>query len=236
MARFDARQLEIWKMQTEYCYVMRYMFDDGIAANLEANDFRVLVYIKMCASFQDGYSFPAYQTIADKCGIKRKTAMTCVKRLVEQGLLVKEKRGTTYGYRVVEKLTAHSTAEEEKTALLEHYYIPNQVKKRQQEYKQFARTGKNPNPAEIKVTINVSIQNNIVTGNKDSTINIAPQVNNMDALAEIANNPDIPVGTREQALNILRMTNEPSFQNEITEKLSGLLIRSLKEGSDDDVQ
>lgn len=40
-----------------------------------------------------GYCWPAYSTIAEDCGICRRSAIYSVKRLVECGYLVKAKRG-----------------------------------------------------------------------------------------------------------------------------------------------
>ena len=43
-------------------------------------------------SGEKGYCWPAYERIAEDCGISRITAIRSVKRLVEYGYLVKSKR------------------------------------------------------------------------------------------------------------------------------------------------
>lgn len=233
--RPDNRQLEIWKIHSDYCYVLRSIYDDGIVATLEGTDFKVLVYIKMCASFQDGFAYPSYQKIADTCGVQRKTAIKAVGRLETSGLLVKEKRGNIYGYRVVEKLRATSVKEgDESTALLEHYYIPNEAKQRQKDYKQFAKTGKNPNPGNIKISINLNIQNNFIQNNENSTINIAPQQASMETLADIAARDDLPVGAREQALKMLRIAEDPRFKEDMLERFGKMLVDNIHKGMDEE--
>lgn len=56
-----------------------------------------LTYIYLCRCSNNGSTaFPSYNTIADKCGISRKTAMVAVKTLTDNNLISKQIRSKDY--------------------------------------------------------------------------------------------------------------------------------------------
>lgn len=70
---------------------------DILPKRAKADKRLVLSDIKVLATLQErsstkGYCWPAYNRIAEDCGISKRTAIYSVKRLVEYGYLVKSKR------------------------------------------------------------------------------------------------------------------------------------------------
>jgi len=75
------------KMQVPYFQVPNDVFD------LDLKSYEKMVYIYLCRCCNNGSdAFPSYQTIADKCGISKSSAMRAVKTLEENDLLYKECR------------------------------------------------------------------------------------------------------------------------------------------------
>ncbi len=63
------------------------IFDQGLTAE------QISVYLYLCrCSNQGSTAFPSYQTIGERCGMSRSTALRVVKRLVSLGWLIKTTR------------------------------------------------------------------------------------------------------------------------------------------------
>ena len=76
------------KLNVPYFQAPNNIFEVGL------KDYELLVYLYLCRCGNNGgRAFPSYQTIADKCGISRSTAVRAIKSLAENHhLIAKQKR------------------------------------------------------------------------------------------------------------------------------------------------
>lgn len=59
---------------------------------LTNNEKLVYIVLQSFTNAHENTAFPSYSTIAKLASISRQTAITCVKSLIEKGLIIKEKR------------------------------------------------------------------------------------------------------------------------------------------------
>jgi predicted transcriptional regulator len=66
-------------------------FNKIFEADITKDDKLVFLYLCRCSN-NNKFAFPSYKTIAEKCSISRKTAITSVKNLLQNNLLIKKNR------------------------------------------------------------------------------------------------------------------------------------------------
>jgi DNA-binding MarR family transcriptional regulator len=106
VARTEMRavQHELSRAETTWFHIFRNMIDSGDAAKLGGTTFLVYAVIKAHANFGTGRAFPGIETIAEKAGISADQVTRCIKKLEEQGYLLKEKSGRRNIYTLIEKV------------------------------------------------------------------------------------------------------------------------------------
>ena len=79
-------------MTVPYFQVPNDVFEIG----LNKHEILVYTYLARCSN-QGSHAFPSYNTIAKKCSMSRRTAISSIQSLEEKGLLTKQQRFRDYG-------------------------------------------------------------------------------------------------------------------------------------------
>ncbi len=72
------------------------VIDEGEERKMKGNEKLVLLYLFRCVN-NGKVAFPSYQTIAECCGINKRTAIKCIKVLVDSCYIIKKNRGKFEG-------------------------------------------------------------------------------------------------------------------------------------------
>jgi hypothetical protein len=168
-------QGELWpdnvQAETLFFHVLRAMVQRDRIAEMGATAFCVYVVLKSYASLEAGYSNPGRDLIARHIGASEPTVDRAINRLVELGLVKKQKstgkdsRGNEYA--LVEAIPLVDKASREVVGQGEAKYIPLQFEALRKQLEGLAASGKIGKGLEVKITLNA----NFITQAPNSVVN-----------------------------------------------------------------
>lgn len=180
-----------FKFSTDWSFlkIQNQLFDQGFVAEMGPVAFCVLCILRKSTNpYKKGaesWSNVSHKKIAEMMGCTAQTVKKAINELSKQGWLKKHPRGKGYAYELTEKLVAMSLDETAANRILRFPYEPSTLKQRQEESREFDRTGRLPAASPIliqKIEINnpqIQIINN---AEGSSSVNIQASMEEIQAM------------------------------------------------------
>lgn len=113
------------KIDPVWFHMFSSMVKGGALRKMGANGTQVYLVIKAHTNLDTGATFPSVATITEQTGLSKSSVIRSLKRLMDEGYVIKTRRGRRNFYRVVEVLDAYDT--DGMRGQLTFEYVPKQV-------------------------------------------------------------------------------------------------------------
>lgn len=216
--------------QTQFFHMFKVMFDSGDVVKMGSYAFTVYAYIKSCANYNNGESFPSTQKIAEQTGLSRATVFRALTTLREMNYITSYKKGRFNVYRLNEQIPlVNSKGEVEATASWE--YVPKTNADAVQELKDVL-TGSVMSDETKLININklqIIISNvesggtqNIMLGDSNTTISLSEFLqssNDVDSLlVSLQKNLQQRIANTEDVVEVDKLSQELNRLNLLVDK------------------
>ena len=152
-----------WEPKIYWFHLFKTMIENGDAREMGGNCFLCYCAIKARINFNTGRAFPSLETIANDCGLNRKTVLVHLKTLRKMGYVksirTKDRSNT---YKIIEQIPIDYTDEkgEIKNTIAQFDYVPMGVARAVRDIKNVLVKGDLPNNSVVRIdnlTINLQI-------------------------------------------------------------------------------
>lgn len=155
------RQDSLWtelEARHRWFHVLRQDILDGKVAEVGAIAWAIYCIIKAHTEMDTGSAWPNQATIAKLAGLSVDTVAKATERLIEQGLLRRERVGRHNTYQLIENVALERKEDSVRVAIARNDYVPTEFQAFLSELKAYAKSG--VLPAGLTLNINFHVQNN----------------------------------------------------------------------------